>query len=194
MRKSLRSPAGNTFKRFTRWASAGHLSYKNRESPRAQRTFFQMRALSRRARAPWATSSRPTLVGSGGSGLERKGDGFRFARADGDHLVLRTEGFVPSRYGVGPGRHILDGERAVFAGDLIVRIIEHGDVGLHPGMDVALHRDGDLGAREALHDRRRSRRLRFVPFAIVFGDGVNIVRGHIGIDHRKRLAGLQDRK
>ena len=58
-------------------------------------------------------------------------------------------------------------------------------------MDVALHGDGNFGTSEGLHDGLSSWRLRFVPFAIVLGDGMDIVCGLIGIDDRKRLAGLQ---
>src|SRR2546427_752769 len=80
---------------------------------------------------------------------------------------------------------------SVFAGDLEIGIIEDGDISLHPRMDVALHGDGNFGTREALHNRRRPRGLRFVPFAIVHGDGMDIVGGRIGIDDREGLARLQ---
>src|SRR5580692_9799913 len=98
---------------------------------------------------------------------------------------------MPSRYGVSPRRHVLEREAAVLASDLVIRVIEHGDIRLHPWVDVALHGNGDLGTRETLHDGLSARRLRFIPFTIVLGDGVDVVRGHVGIDDRKRLARLQ---
>src|SRR5579859_144591 len=98
---------------------------------------------------------------------------------------------MPSRNGVSPRRHVLESKAAVLASDLIIGVIEYGDIRLHPWVDVALHGNGNLGTREALHDRLSSRRLGFIPFAIVLGDGVDVVGGHVRIDDGQRLACLQ---
>src|SRR5277367_3454541 len=90
-----------------------------------------------------------------GGGVEFKFDCFGFFGADGYGLVLRAVFFLPRFDGVGAGRQVLQLERAVLGGDRVVGILEHEDVALHPGMDVALHRDGQFRAREGIVDRRR---------------------------------------
>jgi len=76
------------------------------KSPRAPRTFFQMRALSRRARAPWATNSAGKT-----SGLPPKDSGTTWATRT--HLSRRTrkvghpqkpETAIPGDTPVPPGR------------------------------------------------------------------------------------------
>src|SRR5579862_760455 len=125
------------------------------------------------------------------SGLEGNGYGLRFLRANRDRLLARPVLFVPCRDGVRAGRNVLDLERSVFSGDLEVRVAEHGDIGLHPRVHVALDRDGNFFVREALADRCGSRRLRFVPLAVILGNGVNVVGRRVGVDNLQRLRGLQ---
>src|SRR5271163_2678485 len=96
------------------------------------------------------------------SGVEFKFDGFGFFRADGYGLVLGAVFFLPGFDGVGAWREILEFKSAVFPRDRVVGILEYEDVALHPGVDVALHRDGQLGAGEGIVNGRGSGSLRFV--------------------------------
>ena len=58
----------------------------------------------------------------------------------------------------------------------------------HPRVHVALHRNRKFGPREDFHDCGRSGWLRFIPFAIVFRNGVNVVCGLIVVIHLELLA------
>src|SRR5271154_5004812 len=107
-------------------------------------------------------------------GVEFKVDCFGFFGADGYGLVLGAVFFLPGFDGVGAGRQVLQFEGTVFPGDGVVGILEDEDVALHPGMDVALHRDGEFSAGEGIVDGRSARSLRLVPLAIVFRHGVNV--------------------
>src|ERR1700739_4253085 len=100
---------------------------------------------------------------------------------------------MPSRYGVSAPGHVLEREAAVLAGDLEIGVTEDGDICLHPWVHVALDGDGNLGTGEGLHNGLSARRLRLVPFPIVFRDGVDVMRGHVGIDDGKRFTRLESK-
>src|SRR6476646_7524657 len=96
---------------------------------------------------PWGASRRPT-AGKWMSAAEGEVDGGGPALVDLDLTFLLAELLVPGLDRVLTGRHVGDREGPVGTGDREVRVIEHADVAVHPGMDVALHRDHHLGAVE----------------------------------------------
>src|SRR5579871_4087053 len=57
-------------------------------------------------------------------------------------------------------------------------------------MDVALHRNHDLGFDELADQRRISRALAMIPFAVGLRQGMNVVRDGIGISDLEYLVGL----
>ena len=71
---------------------------------------------------------------------------FCFLGADGYFLFGLAVFFVPGFEGVIAGGQIVQVESAVLAGDLEVGVLEYGDIALHPAVDVALDRHGDLFA------------------------------------------------
>src|ERR1019366_6733627 len=97
----------------------------------------------------------------------------------GNFCSLRSVFFLPGGYGVRPGRHILDGEVAVIIRDR-VRTLHDDMPPVHPGMDVALYRNGDFRVLPTGLDGRSTRRLRLVPADIARAgrrQWVNVVRG-----------------
>src|SRR5262245_20178732 len=88
--------------------------------------------------------------------LEREGDRLRLLVAERHRLRLPSGLLVPRLDRVGSRRNRLQLERAVAARDGEVGMIDDADVGVHPGMDVALEGDHYLGRGEGhrvLHPR-----------------------------------------
>src|SRR5579862_2326751 len=80
--------------------------------------------------------------------------------------VLGAVLLVPSFQRIGPRRQSLYCKRPVVACHGEKWMGYNADVGAHPRVYVALHRDHDLFAREALGLRIALGRLRFVPLLI----------------------------
>src|SRR4051812_39742599 len=95
---------------------------------------------------------------------------------------------MPGRERVRSRRNVLESEAAVISGDLEIWIPHDRNVGLHPGMNVALDRNSNFFAREGLVQGSGSRRLRLVPLAIIHRNRMNVVRGLIGIGDVQSLA------
>src|ERR1700734_2717598 len=91
-------------------------------------------------------------------GLVREVCRSRAACSHGHLLCLGSVGFLPGRHGVVAGRHILNSVVPAVIGNC-VGSLNHHMVAVHPGMDIALHRDRDFLRLPALDDRRRSGRL-----------------------------------
>src|SRR5215467_3664676 len=123
------------------------------------------------------------------TGLEGGVDCFRIFRSDGDLLVLLAQFLVDEGDGVVAGRQTLDFVLARRVCDRVERALHHVDVHLHPWMLVALYREHDFFACEVLFDIGGRRRLRFVPLAIVFWCGVDVVGSGIAIFDVDGLAG-----
>src|SRR4030088_1756000 len=92
-----------------------------------------------------------------------------------DLLRLGAKLFLPCGKGVFAGSQPLQAELAVVIGDGVVRRPEHGEVPVHPGVNVALHRN-ELRLLISHFDRWRARRLRLVPLGIRLRHRVNVVR------------------
>src|ERR1700721_1288619 len=78
---------------------------------------------------------------------------------------------------------------SVFRGDCEERALHHADVHLHPWVLVALDRQHDFFASEILLDRCRGWRLRLIPFPVVFGGGMDVESGGIGVLFEPALPG-----
>src|SRR6266851_910114 len=92
--------------------------------------------------------------------------------------------------GVLARRQIGQLEATVFSGNRIVRIFEHSERPVHPGMDVALHRD-ELGLVVLVDNGRRTWGLRLVPLVVDFCQRVNVVGGLIFIQDLEFLIDLK---
>src|SRR5882762_1990646 len=109
-----------------------------------------------------------------------------FAGGHRDLLCHGSELLVPGFHRVFPGRKVGQVEASVLAGYRIIRMLEHRDVALHPGMHVAFHGNRDLLARETfLH--RGAGRLRLVPLPVVSRNRMNVVGGVVAVDHLQLL-------
>src|SRR4249919_3614709 len=71
--------------------------------------------------------------------------------------------FVPSLNYIGPRRQSLYCKRSVGSRHSEERVPHHADIRAHPGVHVALYRNHDFLAGEALRHRGLPRRLRLVP-------------------------------
>src|SRR5579883_1949628 len=107
-----------------------------------------------------------------------------------DLLPLDAQIFLPGLDSVVPWRQVAEIEFAIRAGDGVVGIIDHRDPRVHPRMYVALDPNHDLRRGKVANERRRTRILTLVPFAIQMGPRMNIVRHRIGIVHLQGLPGL----
>src|ERR1035437_4478479 len=108
---------------------------------------------------------------------------FAFLGAYGDRLFHLSVLFVHGFNYVGPRRQPLNCKRSVVARHGEEGMSDHADVRAHPGMYVALHRDHDLLAIEALGQGRLSRRLRLVPIGVHLRLWVDVVVGGVaGLD------------
>src|SRR5208282_6903811 len=94
---------------------------------------------------------------------------------DGDLGSLSTVVLMPSGNGVLAGRQVREFEVASTLAYVVVIGLEHRELAVHPGMDVALYRN-EFRFVVFCRDGRRARRLRFVPLGVDFGQGVNVVR------------------
>src|SRR5713226_3071836 len=129
------------------------------------------------------------LIARGGP--ENEFDRLRFLGSDGNRLRGGAVLLVPSLDGVGARRQVLQREAAASAGDLEVGALEHGDVALHPRVNVALHRDGHFLAGKALRNRRSAGGLGLIPLAVELGNRMDIVGGLVVVADFERLASLQ---
>ena len=112
-------------------------------------------------------------------------------RRNGHMLFLRSQFLVPRFYNVIAGRQIADLEGAVICGDGEVRIVNDSDKGVHPGMDVALHRDHDLWFNKFAQNGRIARPLTVVPFPVDLGEWMNVMRDRIRVNDTELLTHLQ---
>src|SRR5690348_4872823 len=72
--------------------------------------------------------------------------------------------------------------------------LHHCHVSMHPGMDIALHRNGNLFSRPGDVKRLRSRRLRLVPLMIPaawFRHGMDVVRSLIAVRDFEMLVDVE---
>src|ERR1700719_903497 len=90
------------------------------------------------------------------------------AARNGHFLRLLAIGLVPRGNGVLACRQIGQTEAAILSGNCMMRILQHREGPVHPGMHIALHGD-KFGLIVLIDDRRRAWRLRLVPLAIYFG-------------------------
>src|SRR5579864_668228 len=128
-------------------------------------------------------------------GLESEADCGRFAGRNRHFLCLRAVGLVPCRQGVSPGRHVIQRERTAGVAHP-VRALYHHHVAVHPGMNVALHRDSHLFRLPAGGERRRALRLGFVPADIApahLWQRVDVVRCRVAVYHLQLLAYIHTR-
>src|SRR5712692_10134629 len=98
-------------------------------------------------------------------------------------LILLAQLLVHEGEGVVARRQALNGVLAVRAGDRVERVLHHVDVHLHPRVLVALYRQHDFFAGEALLQWSGLRRLGLVPLAVILGRGMDVVgRGIVVFD------------
>src|SRR5580704_3082392 len=122
-----------------------------------------------RANCEWSCQCR-----SVGLGFEEKVNGLGFAAGDGDFLRLLAIRLVPRSDGVLARGQIGKLEVSTLGGDRVVRILQHRERSVHPRMNVALYGD-KLRLVVFVHDRRRSRWMRFVPLAVDLGQRTDVV-------------------
>src|SRR6516165_1547802 len=122
--------------------------------------------------------------------LENEVHGLRFLHSYSNPLLHGPELFVPSADRILARRQVLQLKAAILSRDVEEGVLEDGDVGAHPRMLVALHRNGNLLPREGSLEGRLAGRLRFVPFPVVDRNRVNIVRCRIAVDDLDLLVGL----
>src|ERR1700722_1286688 len=104
-------------------------------------------------------------------------------------LVLLAQLLLYEGDGVVARGQALDFVFSALVGYRVERALHHADIHLHPGMLVALDRQHDLFAGEILLDRRRRWWLRFVPLAIVFRGGMDVVGGLVVVFDLHGLSG-----
>lgn len=114
--------------------------------------------------------------------LEYEADLLGLVCAKRDRLSRCAQRLVPGFDGIGAGRQAAQIEAAIFTSHREIRMFEYRDVTVHPGMHVALHWNGDLFPRKRLV-HARSGWLGLVPFAIVCGCGMDVVRRGIVVHH-----------
>src|ERR1039458_3914391 len=107
--------------------------------------------------------------------------GFGFFGRHRDFLVLLAQFLVHECDRVISRRQAFDFIFSALVGDGIERVLHYIDVHLHPGVLIALDRQHDFFAGEVLFDRSGRWWLRFVPLAIIFRCGMDVVRGLIVI-------------
>src|ERR1700756_312861 len=122
--------------------------------------------------------------------FETEVDRLGFVAADVRSLSLSSVVLMPGRDRVLARRQVRQSECPAVAGDGIVIGFEYGEPSVHPGMNLALHRN-KFGTVELLHDGRRARWLRFVPLRVNLRHGMDIVRSLVAIHHVQLLPGVQ---
>src|ERR1035438_1077616 len=100
-----------------------------------------------------------------------------FLGAYGDRLFHLSILFVHGFNYVGPWRKPFYCKRSVVARHGEEGVSDYANVRAHPGVHVALHRDHDLLASEALGQGRLPRRLRLVPIGVHLRLWVDVVVG-----------------
>src|SRR5262249_14985839 len=127
-----------------------------------------------RNRKPHARSSSDSN-GEESSPFECKIDGLRPFRSHGHFLILASEGGRPGFYRVITWRDSLDRESAIAACNREQRTLHDSDVRAHPGMLVALHGYHNLSTRKLFVEWSGARRLRLVPFPVIFWHRMDVV-------------------
>src|SRR5208283_1815124 len=118
--------------------------------------------------------------------LEDGTDLLGFVCADRNRLRGGPQLLVPRFNGVSAGRQTAQIESAVLPGHRKERVLEHRAVTVHPGVQIALHRNCDLfPGKRFVH--AGTRRLGLVPFAIVRRRGMDVVRRGVVVHHVQRL-------
>src|SRR5947209_18211814 len=84
----------------------------------------------------------------------------------------------------------MQGKAAIFRCHREKWMLKHRDVAAHPGMHVALDRNGDFLAGKAFLDPT-AWRLRLVPFAIICWGGMNVMGHGIAISDAQSLIRTQ---
>ena len=97
--------------------------------------------------------------------------------------------FVHEGQGVIARGQALNFELAVRPSDRVERIFHDVDEHSHPRVLVAFHRQHDFFTGEALFQGRGFRGLGLIPFAVVLGSGMNVVRCGIVVDNLDGLTG-----
>src|ERR1700757_835334 len=126
-----------------------------------------------------------------GSGLdgESEVESLRLTgRVDFNFAGLRSERFVPGGDGVAAGRKVRNREYSVLAGNGKIRGFQDGEVSLHPGVQIALHRN-ELFILVGVREGRGAWWLEFVPLAVELGEGMNVVGERVAVGDFQLLAG-----
>src|SRR5260370_22824771 len=134
--------------------------------------------------APWLGSRRWP---------KNKIDSLGFVRTDLDLLGCRAQLLVPGLNRVGARRQTAQIETAVLARHGKVWMFEHRHITPHPGMNIALYGDRNLGSRKSFF-RFGSGGLRLVPFAVVGRYRVDIVRSRIAVHYFQPLIRLHSQQ
>src|SRR5258708_10608651 len=121
--------------------------------------------------------------------LENKIDSFGFVRTHCDRLRRCAQLLVQGLNCVGARRQTAQIETAVLARHGKVWMFEHRHITPHPGMNVALYGDRYLCSRESFF-RFGSVGRRLVPFAVVGGYRMDIVRSRIAVHYFQPLIRL----
>src|SRR5208283_1657292 len=114
--------------------------------------------------------------------LEGETDGSWLPSSNSHSLSLSSVSFVPSREGVAPRWYVVELERAAIVAHA-VRALYHHNVGVHPGMNVALDWYGDFLVVPSHIKRWGSRQLRLVPLGVLCGLRVNVVRRLVTVQY-----------
>jgi hypothetical protein len=127
--------------------------------------------------------NREIAIAGVASGFWGKGEIERGGAAggDSDFLRLRAEGFVPGGDGVFTRREIGEAEDAVFTSDREMGGLQDNEIALHPGMNIAFHRN-DFRFVVGVGKGRSLGRLDAAPVAIRFCGGMNVVGDRVNVD------------
>src|SRR5271168_5000430 len=109
-----------------------------------------------------------------------------FFASNGDIYSPSAVVLVPCGDVVLTRRQVRQAERARISTDVVVRGLQYSEPAMHPGMDVALHRD-EFGLVIFFLDRWPTWRLGFIPLIVLLREGMNVVRSLVIVDNLKFL-------
>src|SRR5882762_4001086 len=138
----------------------------------------------------WEDSPRGCERGSIGLGFEDEVYAFRFAAGDGHFLCLLAVGLVEGGYRVFARWQIGQREATVVARNRVMGILQDRKSPVHPGMDVAFHRN-ELHLVVLIGDGRSAWRLRLVPLTVDLSQRVDVMRGLIFVGNLEFLVHLK---